>query len=183
MGLYKSARERKLWIMAMIVMIAIFASIGLASRLAETLRDHGLISIGFWIGIALVALTVIIQGLRIKPGKVEVFAWVGIAAIYLLVFLRMHVPEERSHLIEYSVLAVIIFEALLERRKQGSNIKYPAFLAWILASSIGVLDELVQLLVPFRVFDPVDIFFNTLAAFMAISSSALLSWIKRKITS
>ncbi len=180
---YKSARERKLWIMALIVVIAIFASIGLASKLAETLRDRGLISIGFWIGIGLVALTVFIQGLRIKPSKVEIFAWVGIAAIYLLVFLRMHVPEERSHLIEYSVLAVIVFEALLERRKQGASIKYPAVLAWVLTSSVGVFDELIQLLIPFRVFDPIDIFFNTLAAFMAIGSSTLLSWIKRKIIS
>ncbi len=181
MSIYRSGRERKLWIIALIVVIAIFASIGLASRLAETLRDRGLISTGFWVGIGLVALTVLVHGLKTKPGKAEIFAWIGIAAIYLLVFLRMHVPEERSHLIEYSVLAVIIFEALLERRKQGANIKYPAVLAWFLTSSVGVFDELVQLMIPFRVFDPIDIFFNTLAAFMAIGSSSLLSWIRGKL--
>ena len=183
MGIYRSDREKKLWLAVLVVITAIFASIGLASRLAETLRDRGLITIGFWIGIGLVALTVIFHGLRTKPSKNEVFAWIGIAAIYLLVFLRMHVPEERSHLIEYSVLAILILEALKERRNHGGTTKYPALLAWVLTTAIGTLDELVQLLIPFRVFDPVDIFFNTLAAFMAIGSSSLLSWIKQKIIS
>ncbi len=180
---FSSKREKKLWIGTLFVVIAIFSTLVLARQLASELRDRNLLSTGFWIGIFLVVFTVFLQGLRIKPKRAELFTWIGIAGVYFLVFLRMHVPEERSHLIEYSVLAVFIFEALKERKNNGFHVPYPSLVAWGMTSLIGFLDEVIQLAIPVRVFDWVDISFNAFAAFLAISSSTVLGWVRKKFTS
>ena len=44
----------------------------------------------------------------------------GIAATYLLVFVRMAIPTERSHLIEYGVVAVLPgWEKAMEEMEVG----------------------------------------------------------------
>ena len=107
-------------------------------------------------------------GLRrgVSAGEVGVALGVGTAYFFLLV--RMASPEERSHVIEYGVLALLIHEALLERARQGRKVLFPALLAIAAASLIGILDEAVQAIVPNRVFDPRDILFNVLACVMAV---------------
>ena len=47
------------------------------------------------------------------------------------------------------------------------------------AGLVGVLDECIQLLLPSRVFDPVDMLFNALAAVMAVGASSALHWARR----
>jgi hypothetical protein len=66
------------------------------------------------------------HGLNSRPGGLEIVIALGIVAVYLMVFTRITILEERTHLIEYSVLAVFIHEALLERRNQGKRVPLPA---------------------------------------------------------
>ena len=182
MTLFSSKRERRLWLWVLAVMVAIYATLGLAQRLAETLRERGLldISIGlFLLCMFLVAVTVITQGLKVRPGGAEVAVGVGVAAAYLLVFTRMTVPTERSHLIEYGVVGVLVYEALTERKSQGRRVPLPPVLAVLVTVALGALDEGIQWLLPNRVFDPVDILFNTLAGTMAVAASAALAWARR----
>ena len=120
MTLFSSKRERRLWLWVLVVMAAIYATLGLAQTLAETLRERGLldISIGlFLLSMFLVGATVLTQGLKVRPGGAEVAVAIGVATAYLLVFTRMTVPTERSHLIEYGVVGVLIYEALTERAR------------------------------------------------------------------
>ena len=98
---------------------------------------------------------------------------------YLLVFTRMTVPTERSHLIEYGVVGVLIYEALTERKSQGRPVPLPPVLAVLVTVALGALDEGIQWLLPNRVFDPVDILFNTLAGTMAVAASVALAWARR----
>lgn len=179
MSLFKSPREKRLWRWVLLVLIAIYASLGLAGTLAGYLRDRGLIVAGFWLGLILVAATVVIYGLKTRPGKAEIVVWIGIAAVYLMVLLRTAIPEERSHLIEYSVLAIFIHQALRERALHDANVRAPALIALLATTVFGVIDEGIQKLLPFRVFDTMDILFNSLAALMAIGSSVLLSWVRK----
>ena len=134
----------------------------------------------FWLAIILVLSTILWYGVRTKASKLEIGIWIGIVAIYLLVFLRMASPEERSHLIEYSVLAIFIHEALKERKRSGGQVARPAWLALGITVLVGLLDECIQLAMPNRVFDPFDIFFNTLAASLAIGCSESFTWLRKK---
>lgn len=51
---FSSKRERRLWLWALVVVLAIYATMGLAQTLAGALRDRGLISNGFWLGLSLI---------------------------------------------------------------------------------------------------------------------------------
>ena len=91
----------------------------------------------------------------------------------------MTVPTERSHLIEYGVVGILIFEALTERASQGRRVPLPPLLAVLATATLGVLDEGIQAILPNRVFDPVDILFNLLAGTMAVGASVALAWARR----
>lgn len=180
-SLFVSKREQHLWFWTGAVIVAILSTLALGSTLAPVLNDGGLFGVGFFlIGCALVLATVITQGLRVRPSGVEFFVATGIAAAYLLVLVRMAIPTERSHLVEYGVLAIFIHEALRERALNGRRVPASAWLAILAASLVGVFDECVQYALPGRVLDPVDMIFNTVAAFMAVGASAALSWARRR---
>jgi len=128
----------------------------------------------------LVGATILVNGLRKQPSITEITVMLGIAAVYLMLFLRIGIAE-RTHLFEYSVLALFIYEALKERVLQGRRVPIPALTALLTTVLIGVIDETLQLFLPHRVFDPVDIMFNSFASLMAIGGSMILSWVRRRV--
>ena len=179
---FTSKREKRLWIWILVIIIGIYSLIFIGRPLSGYLRERAMLTNAFWVAIWLTLATVLWHGWKRKIGQLEIGLWMGVAAVYLLVFLRMAVPEERSHLIEYSVLAVFIHEALKERKNNGGDVWRPAILAIMLTTTIGLLDEVIQLFVPERVFDPVDMLFNTGAAIMAIVASTAITWSRNKIS-
>ena len=60
---------------------------------------------------------------------------------------------------------------------------YVPMIAVVLASAIGIVDELIQLIIPSRVFDPIDIGFNVFAAVMGVAVSSAIAWATRPRTS
>ena len=179
-ALFTSPHEKKLWLWAFAAFAAIFLTLFIGRPLANQLRDQNVQAVFFVLGLLLVAAAVIAHGLRTKPGKIELSILLGIIAVYVMLIFRLGAPE-RSHLMEYSVLAIFIHKALIEREKQDKRIRYPALYAWLIACSIGMLDESIQIVLPNRVFDPRDMLFNSLAATMAIGSSLLLIWVRKQI--
>lgn len=175
MSLISSDRERRLWLWALAVVVGIYATLGPANTLAGALRASGLLEIAFASGMLLIGVAILLLGLRVRPSGAEIGVAVGVAATYLLVFVRMNLPEERTHLIEYSVVAALIYQALGERAANGRKVPYPALLAWGLTALLGLLDEAIQWALPNRVFDPRDILFNALAGFMAVFASFALA--------
>ena len=184
MTLFSSARERRLWLWTLAVVVAIYSTLGLAATLAEVLREHGLLQpasvVLFLLGMLLVGATIFTQGVKVRPGGAEIVVALGITAAYLMVFLRMAVLEERTHLIEYGVLGVFIHAALAERASQGRRVPLPPLLAILATAALGLLDECIQAFLPSRVFDPQDILFNVLAGTMAVSASVALAWARRR---
>lgn len=149
--------------------------------MAEYIKNQDLQAVFFLLGMFFVGMTIVTQGLKIRPGGAEIAIALGITAVYFMAFMRITLFEERSHLIEYSVVAVFIYEVLIERKRNGKRVPYPAIFAIILTSLIGLLDECIQLLLPSRVFDPQDILFNTLAAVFAVITIQILAWVRKRI--
>ncbi|NNF82539.1 MAG: VanZ family protein, partial [Flavobacteriaceae bacterium] len=105
--------------------------------------------------------------------------WVGMAAVFLMLFLRLGMAE-RSHVFEYSILTMLINQALLERKQNGFKVMNPALLTFLIAFGIGLLDELIQLIIPYRVFDFYDIIFNGMVILTTILSVVFFNWLKKK---
>ena len=178
-SLFSSPRERCLWVATLVVVAAIYATIGLAGTLADVLRDRGLLGMSFALGLVMVVATILAFGLRRRPTGAQVAVALGVAAVYWMVLVRVANPAERTHLVEYGVVALLIHEALAERVSQGRRVPYPALIAVVAAALVGAVDEGLQAVIPNRVFDPRDLLFNLLAAVMAVTASVALRWARR----
>lgn len=175
MARFTSKREKRLWVWTLVVVAAIYSTLGLTSLLAEALLEAGIFTNAFITAFFLMLIAVLTQGLRVQPRGVDIGVGIGIAAVYIMVFARMGIVE-RTHLFEYSVVATLIYEALKERVSHGRIVRAPALLAILISSLVGVVDEFIQIFLPSRVFDPIDIGFNALASLMAVIANLALTW-------
>ena len=183
MSFFSSRRERRLWSALAIVLVAIYATLGNAPEIAAMLRERKSLT-GTMFVVFLAALVVIsVLFIRRRPGRVEIAAGAGILIVYLLAWIRIGVatPEERTHLFEYSLVAALVHEALLERRENGRRVPVPAILALVISILLGWLDEGIQSLLPNRVYDTIDILFNALAATMIIGARSILAFVQRRV--
>ncbi len=158
-----------MWLWTLAAVAAVYSTLGLAGTLPPWLEEQGLGAILFSAAMLLVGATVVAQGLRNQSSLMEIGVVLGVAAVYLMFFLRLTLAE-RTHLIEYGVVASFIYEALRERTAHGVRVPFAALTAILLTGLIGTIDEFLQMLLPARVFDPIDILFNVLAAAMAVAA-------------
>lgn len=177
MGRFTSAREQRLWLWALAAVVAIYSTLGLARTLADELVERQLIDTAFFWAFLAILAAIVLVGLRVRPSGAELGVWVGVAAVYALVLLRIVLPEERSHVVEYGVVAIIVHEALVERRANGGPLPVgPAPLALAITVAVGTVDELIQLVIPSRVFDVADIVTNAVSAGLAIAAKLAVTW-------
>lgn len=173
-------RERRLWFAALAVLAAIYATVGLAGTLAAELRERALLGVAFATGFVLVLAAIVGSALRRRPGRREIWVGLGLAAAYGMIVVRMGVgPVERTHLFEYGLLAVLIHQALVERRRHGGRVRVPAVLAVAATVLLGWLDEGLQALLPNRRYDLRDVGINAAAGVMAVTASVLIAWARR----
>jgi hypothetical protein len=112
---------------------------------------------------------------RSRPDRREIGAALAVAFAYWMVLVRMGSPEERTHLLEYGVVAALVHMAFLQRVGNGRTVPMPAALAVVVTSLLGLVDETIQARLPDRVFDVRDVFFNALAGFMVIAARLALA--------
>ena len=180
MSLFTSVRERNLWLLVLAVLIAIYSTLGPGGALAAFLRERNLLRISIGLVVLLVVGFVAWRWLKSRPSIGEVGVALGIAAVYLFAWVRIPIPEERTHLIEYSLVAILIYLALIERQRNGRRVPVPAFLAIVATALLGLLDESIQALLPKRVFDFIDVGFNAGAGLMAVLAIIALAWARRR---
>jgi hypothetical protein len=180
MSLFTSDLERRLWIWTVVVLVVIYSTLGLAGRVVQTLRELNLLRISFAAFLLLAGAVIVVHWIKRRPGRNETWVAIGVTAVFLWAMARTQHPEERTHLIEYSLVALLIHEALKERRRNGRRVPAPAALALGATVLLGFIDECIQALLPNRVYDIRDVGFNALAALMAIAASLALSRARRR---
>ncbi|MGI9355314.1 MAG: hypothetical protein ACR2PF_09180, partial [Rhizobiaceae bacterium] len=120
MAFFSSRRERRYWFYTLAIVAAIYSTLGLTPVLTRILREQDLLEGSFAVGMILVIVTIVSQGLNARVGAAEIAVMVGIIAAYLLMIIRMETSlEERTHLIEYGLVGVFIHEAFCERSSRG----------------------------------------------------------------
>ena len=179
MDIFSSDRERNLWLWAAVVVATIYSTVGLAQTLAWMLEEHSILDAVYVFGLLLIIAMIATQAFRTRPSGTGVIVALGVAAVYVLLFVRLTLPAERTHLMEYGVVGVLLYEALSERARQGRRVPLPALLAIAATGTLGLGDECLQLLIPSRVFDLRDVVVNVLAGAMAVGASAVIANARR----
>jgi hypothetical protein len=175
MSRFTSDRERRLWLWTLAVLVAIYATLGPARTLVDALRERNLLRVAFAVVVLLVIVIIVAQWVKKRPAWREIGVMLGVGLAYWVAFLRIENPAERTHLIEYGIVAALIHQALLERVRNGRPVPWPAALTVGVTALLGLLDEGIQAVLPSRVFDWADVFFNALAGFMVIVARLALA--------
>ncbi|MDJ0644848.1 MAG: VanZ family protein [Flavobacteriaceae bacterium] len=180
MALFTSKKERRLWLWASLVAIAIVASLVINPFWPGILRGTNIDAGIFLFGMFLVFISILLHGLITKPRGLQPLMILAIAASYMMFFFRLTLAE-RSHLIEYSLLAILVHRALLERADQHQGFRRAAPVAFLITFTISLADEGIQLFLPERVFDTNDILFNAMVIFIAIAVRECLLWLRKRL--
>lgn len=109
-------------------------------------------------------LTFIICGLAFfiinikRREPVKTLLGASLVVIAMVLVYQMKIPEERFHILEYMVLGWFTAKDALRNNKKIRNI----FLACTFVIMVGLLDELFQKFLPYRVYDKRDMILNGL---------------------
>ena len=163
------------WGLAVVYVALVYAAIPVFPDVWGRLREHigpGIAHLGT-IPVAGSALYMAVKAWR--RARSEIALWrlpvlvlvLGLYACMLSAFGRF--PAERLHLLEYGVMAVVLFRALSLHRQN------PAAYAWalLLTTVIGFGDETIQWILPQRFFELKDVALNLAAGSLGLALTAI----------
>ncbi len=134
-------------------LFCLYASLGIARPAVEYLRAKNLLRLTV-LALFTLALPAVLRWRAAAAGRTKMLLRLTLVALLLTAaFVLANTPEERLHFLTYSLLGWL-FAWSLEEKKVS-----PLLLVWL----AGTGDELIQGLLPNRVFDLRDILFNGLA--------------------
>lgn len=179
MNPFHSDRERRLWTWTVLVVAAIYLTAGFAGILARRLAERGLVEPAFALGFLLVIMAITGNAVKDSRTRHQVWLGVGVLAALGMILVRLGVtPAQRSHLFEYGLVGVLIYEALSERVRAGGRVRVPAVLAVIATALLGWIDEGIQAAIPSRVYDLQDVTFNALAGLGGVLGTILVGRVR-----
>lgn len=157
--------EATSWTLAGLWLLVIYVTIPLARTIQEYVRDHGGKVLFLWVTFAALILSavwvfrsVMRKELVLSPIRAIILTVVLGVFAWMTWSLRAN-PEESIHFIQYGVLSLLLHRAFCHRIRDAS-----IYVAGItLGISFGIIDELIQWVVPKRFFDFRDIGINALA--------------------
>ena len=170
-----SGREKRLWIGAAVCLGAIYTAILFARPIVDALRARGALQIVVLAAFVIAAAVVAWRAWRRRPGRREIAALAIAGLLYALVISRLERHEERLHFLEYGLFAGLVEGALHER-----GIRWSGPLAVVVTLGAGWIDELIQGLVPGRVYDLRDVGFNATAGLLAVVAVTLQRLARRR---
>lgn len=166
-------RERRLWIAVGLAIGAILVSLYPLQFVLDFLRARNLLRLSI-AAIFLLALAAAVWWLARRRAPLAAWGILAAAgAVYVGAAAWLDVPQERLHLVQYGALALLLEAAFAARRAPAGRLGV-AWRALAAAAAIGLLDEIVQGILPNRQYDPRDVLFNLLSAGLALASAAAL---------
>jgi hypothetical protein len=184
MAPFRTTRERRCWLLAAVLVVLIYGSAYFVQFLLLALRERGALEPTIWGAFGLTAAVGLGFLVRQRPGPWEVALLATAAVGYVLWLRHLTIIQERIHLIQYGALGGLVYAALRERWGAGSDHessrpsdrepeevtpvrwwrRRPAAGAILISGAAGWGDELVQGILPNRVYDLRDVALNTEAA-------------------
>jgi len=168
MSLFKTDKEKTSWKYVVAIMILIAASLFLGNPVLQIMKDNNVQASFFLSSMVLIGLAIFYRNSELIFVKTKLYLFFSFAAVILLLLVRLGI-EERSHLIEYGIITLLVYKAVEARfpdQKEIGKLKYLA--ALIFAIGLSVIDEILQHFFPNRVFDLQDLLFNTLAVLFTL---------------
>lgn len=165
--------RRNAWLVAVGFAFYILLSAPWIQNFSRWLRSHNLLRITLCLLFAAVLLYLLIY--FITQVRLQAKAYITFALVITFGFLLMrglYSLEEKLHFLEYALLALFFFKAL---KFHFHDFRRYLF-AILLASATGLADELWQGLLPNRVCDPWDIYYNFAGGTLGI----LMAWIRQR---
>ena len=119
--------------------------------------------LGFIIGAA--ALTFLIFIIKTSPDQITTLVIIILLTIGFFLVWQIKIPEERIHILEYSILGWLVSRDIIGKNKTISNIIY----VLLFIVMIGILDEGFQRILPYRYFECRDILLNSFGGIWGIN--------------
>jgi len=151
-------RGRRRWVLLCAYIFLIYSTLGLVGGWSEILCEQGIVQIITGPALALFLFLSLAWGWQRASGK-QRLGRVGIGILLVAAGLWVNFPEERIHLAEYGLLGLMLGWAFKGSRRWPDLWPLAVALAWML----GWGDELIQAVLPNRVYDVRDIILNGLA--------------------
>lgn len=143
-------------------LLSLYATLGIARPVAEYLRAHNLLRLTVAILFAIAISTVLAWRFTVAGRKKILLRLVLAALVTAAAFFLAHTPEERLHFLTYGLLGWLISWSF---ENKATSLLLPLLLVWL----AGTGDELIQALLPSRLFDLRDILFNGIAGTAGIA--------------
>lgn len=165
------------WILAIIYVATIFTLLPATVLIRNEVRQYVDWNLAVNLGIFVFLILAASLGARIylKQGRLVCLLILVIFSIFLGTLLSfVKVPIERIHVIQYALLAILLFRNFnldLSRRKS-------AWTTVFTGGAIGILDEAAQAFIPNRYFQLGDIAFNFLGIAVGFCYIRLHRYIK-----
>lgn len=98
-----------------------------------------------------------------SANDIMTLAVAGIMYAYIMISFAPN-PSDRIHLVEYSLLAILLYYAL----KFDVKTKFVYITAWSMSAIVGFVDEMIQSQLSTRTYDLNDMMINAMAAAVAL---------------
>lgn len=160
------------WGLLTLYVVCVLGSLPFTRDVILTLRDHNLLTSSVT-GLYLIGIATVVYHITFDVRLSDVVAFVALVALAGLtaaLILGHEIPEERVHFLQYGLMALIARSAFGWSMPAGR-----AYLAaLVFATGIGVADELIQDVLPSRVYDFADIILNAQATLLALVADEVL---------
>ena len=151
------------WVLLCAYIFFIYSTLGLVRGWSEILSEHGLVQSITVLSVVLFFFASIGWGWQ-EASRRQRLGRVGIGILLVTGALLVNFPEERIHLVEYGLIGLMLGWALAGISRWPEWWPLGVALVWM----VGLGDELIQAVLPNRVYDVRDILLNGLAGMVGL---------------